>query len=167
MTSEIERVQLRRVTVLDADTIKADIQGSRKTIRLRGIDAPEAGHPIGHRATKYLTSLIRGGVIYAQIVDTDQYGRSVAWIYRYPNDVSYCLNVEMVRAGLAYAYRGYGGEHPLITNAERSAKKARRGVWQAGRFGGEKPWDYRNADILTRGVNWVGRSIGNRLFDSR
>ncbi len=73
------------------------------------------------------------------------------------------MNVALVRDGLAYAYRGYGGESPAIQKAEAEAKNNRRGVWFAGKFGDEKPWDNRNADDVTLALNRIGRAIGNRI----
>ena len=161
-TQKSETTQLRRVAVLDADTIAAEILGRREVIRLRGIDAPEGDQGKGREATEYLRCQLRG-VIHARIVEVDPYGRLVAWVYRYERGHSkwYCVNVEMVRVGMAYAYRDYGGRQRHIAAAEQEAKNARRGIWEVGVFGDEKPWDYRNADPLTRTINRMGRSVGN------
>ena len=51
----------------------------------------------------------------------------------------------MVRAGMAYWYRRYGGRDLGFPGAEAEAQSKRRGVWKDGRRA-HRPWDYR-ADI--------------------
>lgn len=166
VSEERKRVTTRlgRVNVLDADTIAADIWGRREIIRLRGIDAPESTQSLGKDASNFLKAQLQT-TIYARVVERDQYGRLAAWLYQKSNGSRRwtCLNVELVRAGLAYAYRDHGGRHRSIITAEREAKDARRGVWANGVFGDEKPWDYRNASMSARLMNRVSRSVGNWL----
>lgn len=156
--------QLRRIVVLDGDTISADAAGRRERIRLRGIDAPEIAQPWGREAADLLERLC-AGIVHARVVEFDRYGRLVAFLYRRKKEGGKweCLNVEMVRYGLAYAYYGYGGREDHFIVAEREARRARRGVWAEGFFGDEKPWNNRNSDELTRLINRAGRAIGNWL----
>lgn len=164
VSGERERAMARlwRVNVLDTDTVAAHICGRREIIRLYGIDAPEVDQPLGEEASDFLRARL-GYPIYARVKGYDRYDRLVAWIYQ--RDLRSrkwkCLNVELVRAGLAYAYRDYGGRQRHIIAAEREAKDARRGLWKAGAFGDEKPWDNRNASPGTRLINGLGRSVGN------
>lgn len=159
---ERSMTRLWRVNVLDADTVAAYIWGRREIIRLYGIDAPEVDQPLGEEASDFLRTRL-GVPIYARVKGYDRYDRLVAWLYQRDNRSRKwkCLNVELVRAGLAYAYRDYGGRQRHIIAAEREAKDARRGLWTAGAFGDEKPWDNRNASPGTRLINSVGRSVGN------
>jgi endonuclease YncB( thermonuclease family) len=56
------------------------------------------------------------------------------------------LNIAIVRAGYAYAYRPPGhrvDRWDEVQAAEEEARDARRGVWAAGPEGGERPWVYR------------------------
>ena len=51
----------------------------------------------------------------------------------------------MVRSGMAWWYRRYGGRDLGFPEAEAEAKRRRRGVWKDGdRI--RRPWDYR-ADL--------------------
>ena len=75
---------------------------------------------------------------------TDRYGRTVGLLYprqrgREP------INVAMVRSGMAYWYRRYGGRDLGFPEAEAEAQSKRRGVWKDGRRA-RRPWDHR-ADI--------------------
>ena len=53
------------------------------------------------------------------------------------------VSLEMVRLGMAYAYRQYlsGCDENAYLGAEAQAERGRQGVW---RWGNEvKPWDFR------------------------
>ena len=63
------------VEVTDGDTVVTS-EGDR--IRLWGIDAPEMNQPYGKEATIALTGLIHEKKLFAEIIDTDRYGRQVA-----------------------------------------------------------------------------------------
>jgi micrococcal nuclease len=70
------------------------------------------------------------------VVERDKYGRMVVVDGR-------SVNVEMVRAGIAYHYARYSGNcgvRGAIEMVEDEAKSSRVGVW-AGDY--RKPWDYR------------------------
>ena len=62
---------------------------------------------------------------------TDRYGRALAEVFVGGNNV----NLEMVKAGLAEAYRGTpasGHNMAPYRQAEEEARKAGRGMWQLG-----------------------------------
>jgi micrococcal nuclease len=157
-----ERFELSGIIVDDGDSVSAVFQGNRREIRLRGIDAPEVNQALGDDSTEYLEQLLRGRIVLELVQVSDRYGRVVGFLHRQEQGGGWkCVNVEMVAAGMAYAYREYGGDDKRIAHAEQRARDNRCGVWSAGNFGREKPWDNRNADPLSRITNFVGRSIGN------
>jgi micrococcal nuclease len=157
-----ERFELSGIIVGDGDSVSAVFQGNRREIRLRGIDAPEVNQALGDDSTEYLEQLLRGRIVLELVQVSDRYGRVVGFLHRQEQGGGWkCVNVEMVAAGMAYAYREYGGDDKRIAHAEQRARDNRCGVWSAGNFGREKPWDNRNADPLSRITNFVGRSIGN------
>ncbi|MEO8467443.1 MAG: thermonuclease family protein [Gammaproteobacteria bacterium] len=111
-------------------------------VRLFGIDAPEGRQDCrrngqtwrcGEEAAAKLRSLVQGATLRCTPHDTDEYGRSVAVCKNGSTDI----NAEMVRAGLALAYRRYSTDY---VDEENDARNAKRGLW-AGEF--TKPWDYR------------------------
>ena len=143
------RVKIRRV--VDGDSLVVKYGGwfgfLRRPfpVRLYGIDAPELAQPYGREARDQLASLLRRGRgIRMDEMATDRYGRTVALLYpsrrgREP------INVAMVRSGMAYWYRRYGGRSLGFPEAEAEAMRHRRGVWKDGKRA-RRPWDYR-ADV--------------------
>ena len=139
------KVKIRRV--VDGDSLEVKYAGlfsfMRRPfpVRLYGIDAPELAQPYGPEARKELAALVRRGGIRMDVMATDRYGRTVGMLYsgrrnREP------VNVAMVRSGMAYWYRRYGGRNLGFPEAEAEAKSKRRGVWKDGRRA-QRPWDYR------------------------
>jgi endonuclease YncB( thermonuclease family) len=133
-------------TITDGDTIRL----GPVSIRLEGIDAPEAGQQCtgtdgrpwacGAAATKYAAELAGGNTVECTIIGLDKYHRllgtcSVLDVMGRREEPS--INTRMVTAGLAVAYRRFSQAY---VGAEDEARAAKRGVWQ-GDF--EMPWDYR------------------------
>ena len=127
-----------RAKVIDGDSMQVgDVE-----VRLYGIDAPEGRQDCrrngevwrcGDDAAAKLRSLVQGATLRCTPRDTDEYGRRVSVCKNGSTDI----NAEMVRAGLALAYRRYSNDY---VDEENEARKAKRGLW-AGEF--TPPWDYR------------------------
>ena len=139
------KVKVRRV--VDGDSLVVKYGGLFSClrrpfpVRLYGIDAPELSQRYGPEARKALASLVRRGGIRMDVMATDRYGRTVGLIYAGRRRRE-SVNVAMVRAGMAYWYRRYGGRNLGFPEAEAEAKTKRRGVWREGRRA-RRPWDYR------------------------
>lgn len=126
--------------VIDGDTLRFD----KDRVRIFGIDAPEGkqtctrdGLPwlCGQEAAKHLRELVAGEYMSCAELNRDRYGRIVGvCTLSDGRDVG----GEMVKAGLALAYRRYGGT--LYDAPEMDAKAAKRGLW-AGEF--TAPWEWR------------------------
>ncbi len=139
------RVRIRRV--IDGDSLEVKYAGLFSflrrpfPVRLYGIDAPELAQPYGQESRKQLETLVRRGGIRMDAMATDRYGRTVGLLYQ-PRRRGQSVNVEMVRSGMAWWYRRYGGRDLGFPEAEAEAKRRRRGVWKDGdRI--RRPWDYR------------------------
>ncbi len=158
-------------TIVDGDTLRI---GST-TIRLHGIDAPEARQSCerdgstwlcGAESSRKLRELVGEQDVMCYETDRDQYGRTVA-ICR-AGDIE--LGAAMVMSGLALAYRQYGTEY---VQHERAAKDGARGIW-SGDF--VAPSDWRrgrrlvaetNDDCLIKGnINRQGERIYHALGSS-
>ena len=130
--------------VIDADTVV--IAGQR--IRLDAIDAPESAqqcenakgqrYPCGKQAGDALRRLIGNQPITCKAAKRDRYNRLLGICTLNGMDI----NGQLVRSGLAIAYRQYSRAY---IRHEEEARKQRRGIW-AGRF--VKPWDWRKGKRL-------------------
>ena len=97
----------RVVRIADGDTITVlDSTNTQHRIRLQGIDAPESHQAYGNQSKQNLSAMIFDKdvtVIYEKI---DQYGRIVGKILLDGKD----MNLEQVKAGLAWHYKEYERE---------------------------------------------------------
>ena len=129
--------------VIDGDSLV--IEG--REIRLFGIDAPESRQSCGpaagaetewacgQAASDALAALVAGRRTACWPRDIDRYGRTIAACRAGGRD----LAAEMVRQGLALAYRRFSTRYVA---EEDAARAARRGLW-SGPF--MAPADWRKA----------------------
>lgn len=127
-----------KIKVVDGDSIFID----KREIRLSGIDAPEyhqlcydengQEYECGQEALKALRQLA-GPDLQCKTLVRDRYKREVAVCES--NGIN--INKKMVEIGWAVAYKRYTNDYD---QAEKEAKKKKRGIWQ-GRF--MKPELYR------------------------
>jgi micrococcal nuclease len=134
--------------VYDGDTILLVTRdSSRVKTRLYGIDAPETskpgqpGQPFGLEAKRALLSKIMGRKVSAEVIDVDQYQRTVAVVRYDGRDI----NREMVAEGMAWAYRQFlqGPYASEYLGAEGSARSRRSGLWRD--VNPQPPWEFRQA----------------------
>lgn len=127
--------------VIDGDTFA--VAGQR--VRLHGIDAPEtrqtclrAGRrwACGKAATKAMRRLVGRDPVRCEVRDWDRYGRAVAACYAGGRD----LQRELVRQGLALAYRRYSTRY---VPDEDAARAEGLGLW-SGAFVEPRKWRKRN-----------------------
>jgi micrococcal nuclease len=109
-------------------------------VRGGSLDAPELAQPLGVESRDYLIRVVGDSAVRMVIVEMDKYDRTVAELFLADGR---SVNVEMVRAGMAYHYAKYSGNCAVkgaIVQAEDEAQSKRVGVW-----GGEyqKPWEFR------------------------
>jgi endonuclease YncB( thermonuclease family) len=124
-------------TVSDGDGLR--LNGER--IRLQGIDAFELHQtcgtgPCGRAAKAALEGLVAGRHVACEPVDTDRYGRTIAYCFVDGVD----LGEQMVLQGHALAFRRYSTEY---VDEETTARRNRSGAW-AGDFA--NPADWRRAN---------------------
>jgi endonuclease YncB( thermonuclease family) len=121
----------RVVGVHDGDTIKVlDANRQQHKIRLAGIDAPESRQAFGTRSRQNLSSLVFGKNVAVEWKKRERYKRIVGKVLVDGHD----MNLEQVRAGMAWWYRQYAKEQTLADRqlyelAENDARAARRGLW--------------------------------------
>jgi endonuclease YncB( thermonuclease family)/methylphosphotriester-DNA--protein-cysteine methyltransferase len=117
--------------VHDGDTVTVTDQDNKKTnIRLQGIDAPELKQAFGTAAQENLARMVLGKQVTIYWTKVDKYRRIVGTIMLDGRDV----NIEQVKAGVAWHFKKYEDEQPAedrrtYAAAEEEARAARLGLW--------------------------------------
>lgn len=138
--------------VVDGDTIKVNIDGVQKSVRLIGIDTPETHKPGvkvecgGKEASAYMAELAPVGEAVKLTPDptqdaVDRYGRLLAYV----EVKGQSLQLDQIYAGNAkvYVYRKPFQRVDIFRRAQQVAKDAQRGVWSkcGGDFHDQQPGD--------------------------
>ena len=133
----------RVVRISDGDTLVVlDANNAQHKIRLTGIDAPERGQAFGTKSKDHLSDSVAGKFVVVEYDKRDRYKRILGKVLLSNED----MNLEQVRAGLAWHYKKYQMEQTpadreLYSQAEIKAKEARRGLWHDPKP--IPPWEYR------------------------
>jgi micrococcal nuclease len=124
--------------VYDGDTVLCKMDSISIKVRLVGIDAPETskskrdpGQPFSQQAMKYLASLVLNKNVEMKGYGNDKYNRILGELFTDGKSV----NLEMVKQGLAEAYRGKspkGFRNGPYFEAEKEAERASKGIWSLG-----------------------------------
>lgn len=128
------------VSVLDGDTIVADIAGAKETVRLIGIDTPETVSPsrpvecFGAEASARAKALLPTGTVVRLERDVearDRYDRLLAYVIRDHDDL--LVNLLLVEEGYAEskAFPPNTARQDQLDQAEAGARAAERGLWPA------------------------------------
>jgi len=138
----VERGRVARV--VDGDTVLVAIGGDERRVRLLGVDAPESVTPdrpvecFGPQAAAAARGLMPRGARVELATDPtqgaeDRFGRLLAEVAVAGDGLT--VNERLVRDGAAEVFRGDGRARllPRLRQAEREARRARRGLWGACR----------------------------------
>ncbi len=110
----IDKVELNPgfMRVIDADTIAI----GKTVIRLKGIAAPEKGHPTFDDGRKFLGRLLRRAIkVNCNLTSERTYGRRVGrCFFKMPNDEIVDIQKAVVAAGYARGCVRYGGWRYLL-----------------------------------------------------
>jgi micrococcal nuclease len=129
--------QFRVVGVSDGDTVKVLSSGNRQMkCRLHGIDAPETSQSMGQASKASLSDMIYRKTVDVEVVDQDQYGRSVCRIFLNGVDV----NKVQIQRGFAWWYSRYSND-ASYGQAQDTAKRQRLGLWAEPNP--TPPWAFR------------------------
>lgn len=114
--------------VMDGDTLLVVLDDQHEPVKLRiqDIDAPESCQPGGEAARNAMIALALRQRVEVDLVAEDVYGRQVARVRRGDLD----LGAEMVRTGMAWAYRFNTGKGPYA-RLQRQAQQDKRGLFAA------------------------------------
>lgn len=133
-----ELPQGRIIEVVDSDTLKIELPAAGVTLEvdLAGVHGPGLRQPFGPEAAFFIKSLAQGEQVRVSWTDEgqpDARGRRSGVVYREPDGM--CLNLELVRAGLAEAKTGSLGELDATIEAYAARAKSLGRGW----VGGEEP----------------------------
>jgi endonuclease YncB( thermonuclease family) len=133
----------RVVRVTDGDTIVVlDSANNQHKIRLTGIDAPERKQAFGTKSKEHLSDSVAGKFVVVEYDKHDRYERILGKVLLNDRD----MNLEQVRAGLAWHYKKYQKEQTpsdreLYSISETEARDAGRSLWHEPEP--VPPWEYR------------------------
>jgi len=157
------------VAVADGDTITVlTADKKQERIRFQGIDAPEKAQAFGSVSKEHLASLVFGKQVSVEYAKRDKYGRIVGKVLIDGKDI----NIEQLKAGLAWFYRQYANElsepdRKSYEAAESEAKTAKRGLWKDANP--TAPWEFRHpgkpisdTDGAGSSAQASGQIIGNK-----
>jgi micrococcal nuclease len=137
-TTASAQAQLYRVIgISDGDTIKV-LSADKQQIKCRlfGIDAPESRQSFGQASKNSLSDMVFGKDVKVEILDQDQYGRSVCRIILNGVDV----NKVQLQRGFAWFYARYSDDVSYAA-AERTARQQKLGLWSEPNQ--TPPWFFR------------------------
>jgi micrococcal nuclease len=114
--------------VMDGDTVLVVREGQREPVKLRidGIDAPESCQPGGEASRDAMMRMALRKTVQVVDVGRDVYGRHIGRLSIDGVD----LGAEMVRSGMAWAYRFRTGKGPYA-GLQRQAQKQKTGLFGA------------------------------------
>jgi len=136
----------RVVRISDGDTLVVlDANNAQHKIRLTGIDAPERGQAFGTKSKEHLSDAVAGKFVVVEYEKRDRYERILGKVLLSGED----MNLEQIKAGLAWHYKKYQNEQTTAdrvkySDMEREARMAKRGLWQDA--DPMPPWDYRKGE---------------------
>lgn len=139
-----EELRGRVISISDGDTITIlDAARQQHKVRLNGIDAPEKDQDFGQVSKKHLSDLVFGKDVAVLWSKKDKYGRIIGTVMLGSTNV----NLEQLKAGLAWYYRQYAGDVPAVNResyerAELEARRAGRGLWRQSNP--TPPWEFRH-----------------------
>jgi micrococcal nuclease len=130
------------VDVADGDTIDVVRDGRLESVRLVGVDAPEAGGPyqdvecFGAESAGFLRWLTApGGEVFLEQdqEDRDRFGRLLRWVWLERGGEVYLLNEAVIRAGYAERFRDTPNRRYVeeLSDAESFARRYGLGLWSA------------------------------------
>ena len=131
------------VSVADGDTITVlDAEKTQHKIRLQGIDAPEKAQAFGAKSKQALYEMVHGKTVQVSFEKSDKYGRILGKVLLDGQDICH----EQIKAGLAWHYKKYQNQQPLVDRdaysaSETAAKNEKLGLWSDPRP--VAPWDFR------------------------
>jgi len=129
------------VSVLDGDTIEVLHHRRPERIRLNGIDCPAKGQAFGKQAKHAVADLAFGKEVTLQRHGYDKYKRTIAEMVLADGTN---VNHTLVKDGWCWWYRKYAPGKRGLERLEKTARKAKKGLWGAPAQVPSWEWRKRN-----------------------
>lgn len=141
--NKTKMIEGNAVLVFSGDTIGIVAKdGTRYTVRLRGIDAPEKKQPFSEESAAQLAYLVQGMNVTAIVSQVDGNNHYVSSVFLDGEDVS----LAQVSKGMAWNYSRHSSamtqaQRAALAKAEQKARADRLGLWVT--FDPVAPWVFR------------------------
>jgi micrococcal nuclease len=131
--------------ILDGDSVLVDWDGLEVDIRLAGVNAAEEGECYHDQATDHLRGLLDGQTVGVEKVGTDQFDRTLAYLWLDDRPV----NLGLVEQGFAIALTPEPDETTgaSMLAAEETAYLEGAGLWSASACGATGPAPKVTVDV--------------------
>jgi endonuclease YncB( thermonuclease family) len=113
------------LSIASGDTLTVDVHGRVLKVRIRDIDAPEAGQPFGADALKSLAELCNDTTATLRNLGIDRERRVVSEVKC--GDMN--AGAEQVRRGMAWVYERSAPARSPLYDLQAWAKAHRNGLW--------------------------------------
>jgi endonuclease YncB( thermonuclease family) len=131
-------IAARVISVTDGDNLTVIGSDNKQVlIRLHGLDCPELAQSFGENAKEFTSNLCFGKIIMYRMIGIDRFDRTIAAVFL---DDGKELNLEILKAGLAWHYERYAKRQDYA-DAEEEARKAGIGLWADAKP--TPPWEWR------------------------
>ncbi|HEY8539959.1 MAG TPA: thermonuclease family protein [Steroidobacteraceae bacterium] len=114
--------------------------GRNIEVRLMDVDAPEKDQPYADHSRAALIELIDGREVFVDVVETDQFKRKIARVFREPDRLD--ITRALVAGGHVWVNRRYAEDRSLAALEDR-AREERQGMWALPRSELVPPWQFR------------------------
>jgi endonuclease YncB( thermonuclease family) len=119
----------RVTSVIDGDTIWVVDAAGKHKVGLAKIDAPKREQPFGKEAMQFLSDLVDGKEVEVHWAEKDRNGRLLGIVYLKHEKGNVEVNLTMVKNGFARHRSSLNTRTPAYAEAEKDARKFRRGIW--------------------------------------
>ncbi|WP_215769629.1 thermonuclease family protein [Haemophilus sp. SZY H36] len=120
-----EKGNCRVMGISDGDTLTCLTKGNKQIkVRLAEIDAPEKKQAFGQKSKKALSDMVYLRDVRLSLKGQDRYQRTLAIVYYQDKNI----NLEMVKQGMAWAYKQYSHD-PIYLQAQENTQAKRIGLW--------------------------------------
>lgn len=143
------------VHVIDGDTVVVSTEKGEETVRLLLVDTPEMEdeyddegrpEPYAEEAKTYLAAHLDGASLYLERGenDTDEYGRTLGYIWRTDGDKVTNVSADIIQAGygrVAYVFAPNIRYVDTFFDVENAAMDERSNIWEHPGYASEEGFD--------------------------